>query len=347
MKKIISIFVLFMTVISNTTVANATDFWAKNYIVMEKDTKQVVEGKNINETQSVASISKIMTAIVVIENCDLEEVITITEEMIALAWGSGIYVHPGDEISIQDLLYGLMLRSGNDAAAALATHAGGGDFDMFVTMMNQKAQELSMENTLFRNPSGLDEEDGGNISSVYDMALLMAYCLDNETFREITSTQSYQRIDGKGTWKNKNKLLQLYEYTTSGKTGYTKIAKRTLISSAKKNNVELIVVTFNCGDDFAFHKSLYEQYFALYEQTLLLNKGIHQIDSYYFTVEDQVMYPLKQSDSQYSLYYEIIESEAIVNVYLKYNNQLTYLRTYRLHDKKISWFYKVLNGETL
>lgn len=347
MRKIKIVFILFFVIISSTLQVKATDFWAKNYIVMERETNQVLDGKNINEVQSVASISKIMTAIVVIENSNMEEIITITEEMIAKAYGSGIYVHPGDDISIQDLLYGLMLRSGNDAALSLATHVGGGSVSKFVDLMNHKARELNLVNTVFSNPSGLDEEDAGNLSSVYDMAVLMSYCLKNDIFKGITSTTSYKRLDGKGTWKNKNKLLTMYEYTTSGKTGFTKKAKRTLITSAKKDNTELIVVTFNCGDDFMFHKSLYEEYFNLYEQALVLNKGIHRIDNYYFKVEKEVSYLLNKQDDAFQVSYEIIENEALVNVYLNYKDRKIYLDSFHLHEKKISWFLKLLNGEIL
>jgi D-alanyl-D-alanine carboxypeptidase len=344
MKKILLCLIIFIAYIKPV---NATEFWAKNYIVMEQSSLQVLEGKDIHQTQSVASISKIMTAIIVLENVDLRTMITIGEE-INRAYGSGIYIHIGDEITIQDLLYGLMLRSGNDAALALAYYVGEDSVENFVELMNNKAIEIGMKNTVFSNPSGLDEEDLGNVSSVYDMGLLMSYCLNNEQFKQIASTTSYKRLDGKGTWKNKNKLLDMYEYTTAGKTGFTKKAKRTLISSAKKDGVELIVVTFNCGDDFMFHKSLFESYFNLYNQVLWLNRGIHRVDDYYFEADKPLFYPMDYSLKDTSfLNYEIIENEAIVNVYLNIKDEKIFLSSYSIKKNRINWFLKVFNGEKL
>ena len=159
-----------------------------------------------------------------------------------------------EEISIEKLLYGLMLRSGNDAAITLAMSISN-SVEEFVLLMNKKAEELNLKNTFFSNPHGLDEEDNGNISSAYDMALLYSYCMKNKTFAKITSSQSY------GTYINKNKLIRTYPYCTGGKTGFTKKAKRTLISSASKDDINLIVVTLNCGNDFQSHKDIYEHYF--------------------------------------------------------------------------------------
>lgn len=292
----------------------ATEYDAKNYIVMERGSGQVLEGKNIHEVQSVASISKIMTAIVALENDDLLREVEIGEE-INKAYGSGVYIHQGDRITIQDLLYGLLLRSGNDAALCLAYHVGQKSIAHFVNMMNEKAAQLGMHDTVFHNPSGLDEEDEGNLSSVYDMALLMRYCMENETFRQITSTQVYQRLDGQGTWHNKNKLLSQYAYTTGGKTGFTKKARRTLITSAMKDGLELIVVTFNCGDDFCFHQNLYETYFAIYEQVLCLDRGVYEIAGQEFQV-DQPLYQMKLKEStQQKVSFQLDDQNGCVQIY--------------------------------
>lgn len=286
MKKIILTLLCLSFNISNI---HATEFLAKNYIILNADTLQVLEGKDIHKTQSVASISKIMTAILTIENCDLNTEIVLNDS-ISKAYGSALYIHIGDTITLQDLLYGLMLRSGNDAALALADYTGGG-IEHFIDMMNQKAQSLGMKNTVFSNPSGLDEEDSGNISSVYDMSLLMAYCISNPKFKEIISTKQYKRLDKNGTWTNKNKLLFNYEYCIGGKTGYTKKAKRTLINAAYKDEITLICVTFNCGDDFAFHQNLFETYFKQFEQIKLFNKGINTIDHYQFKLDENLTFP--------------------------------------------------------
>lgn len=264
---------------------NIYAFTGNSYVVMEGDSGQVLENQDMYDIQSVASISKIMTAIIAIENQSLDTMITV-DEIVNEAWGSGIYVHIGDEISLQDLLYGLLLRSGNDGALVIAQSVAG-DVCSFVELMNQKAKELNMEYTSFSNPTGLDEQDDGNLSCAYDMAILMRYCYQNPIFQEIIGTQEYQRLDGNGTWINKNKLLEMYEYCVGGKTGYTTLAKRTLVTIASKENMELIIVTLNCGDDFEFHQSKYIEYYELYESKLLLQKGILNIDSYrYILLED-------------------------------------------------------------
>ena len=218
----------------------------KSYIVMEASNQVVIEGSNEDYIQSVASISKIMTAIVVIENSRLDKKITV-DETINKAYGSCVYIHIKDRITIQDLLYGLMLRSGNDCALMLAKSIGG-SVERFVEMMNEKARDIGMKQTHFSNPSGLDEEDEGNLSTVKEMAILYRYCCQNPLFNQIVKTKEYKRLDGKGYWHNKNRLLKEYPYCVGGKTGYTKKAKRTLITRAIKKQVDLIIVTFNCGN---------------------------------------------------------------------------------------------------
>ena len=143
-----------------------------------------------------------------------------------------------------------------------------------------------MKNTIFSNPSGLDMYDEGNISTSYDLALLMRYCMSNQIFREINGTKTF-KSSVKGTWSNKHKLIQNYEYAIGGKTGYTKKAKRTLITSARKDNLELIVVTLDCGSDFALHKNKFEYYFSNYKYLNFLNKGINYILNYEIEVEKE------------------------------------------------------------
>lgn len=273
----------------------AVDFQGQSYIVMESTQHNVLEGKNIHEVQSVASISKIMTAIVAIENGQLDDEYEIGEE-VNEAWGSGIYIHIGDRINLRDLLHGLLLRSGNDAANVIAKNVGG-SIEHFVEMMNQKAQELHMTDTHFSNPTGLDEEDDGNQSSVYDMALLMSYCSQNPIFNDIVMKETYQREDGGGTWHNKNRLLEEYEYCVGGKTGYTKKAKRTLVTRAIKDDVSLVIVTFNCGNDFEFHQKKYEVCFQKYQNVLVLSKGIYQYHGHSFLIDQDLYYCGQESQN--------------------------------------------------
>lgn len=257
---------------------------ARSSILVDTDSNRVLYSKNSNEVRSIASISKIMTAIVAIESGKLKKTVTIND-CVLRAYGSGIYIKVGEKLTLEDLLYGLMLRSGNDAALAIADYVGG-SVSKFVTMMNDKAQKLGMRHTTFNNPSGLDEEEEkGNFSTAYDMALLTSYAMQNETFKKITGTKKYVLKTNKNNyiWYNKNKLLTTYEYTTGGKTGFTKKARRTLVSTASKNNLNLAVVTLDDGNDFQDHKNLHEYGFQNYKKYIFLKKGKITIedDNYY------------------------------------------------------------------
>ena len=245
---------------------------ARSAILMDTDNNIILYEKNINEVRSVASISKIMTAILAIESGKMDDVITIGDE-INKAYGSGIYIKKGEQLTLRDLVYGLMLRSGNDAALAIANYVGG-SVDDFVVLMNNKAKEIGMKNTTFNNPSGLDEEKG-NYSTAYDMAKLASYAIKNDEFKKITGTKKYKLKTNMNTyiWNNKNKMLSLYKYSTGGKTGYTEIAKRTLVSYASKDNTNLVVVTLNDGNDWNDHKELFEYGFNNYKNYTLIKKG--------------------------------------------------------------------------
>ena len=256
---------------------------ASSVVLMDMDSLNVIYGENMHDVRSVASISKIMTAIVAIENSDVNSTVTIGEE-ITKAYGSGIYIKQGEEITLESLLYGLMLRSGNDAALAIANYVGG-DIDNFVEMMNEKAVEIGMKNTTFNNPHGLDE-NGGNLSTAYDMALLTSYAMQNENYRKIVSTKKYTLKTNMNyySWINKHKLLHSHNYITGGKTGFTDIAKRTLVTTASKDNINLVVVTLNDGNDFVDHINLFEEAFANYSNYNILKKGeIEIIDENYYT----------------------------------------------------------------
>ena len=246
---------------------------ASSYIVMDMDSGRVLEGSNIKKESLIASTTKILTAITAIEHGNLESKVRIGSEILK-SFGSGIYVQIGEELTLDDLLYGLMLRSGNDAALAIAK-AVSGSVDSFVYLMNEEASNIGMENSLFINPSGLEDDSGnGNTSTVYDMALLTRYAMQNEHYQRYVSTKDIIIKSSMKTyhWYNKNKLLNTYKYCTGGKTGFTKKARRTLVTTASKNNMNLIVVTFNDGNDFNDHKSLYEKYFNNYEVIKVIDK---------------------------------------------------------------------------
>lgn len=275
MKKIIFFIITFFICIKSTF---ALSIPSANAILIDQDSGRVLYSKNIDEKHLIASTTKIMTGVLAIESGKLDDVVTINESVLK-SHGSGIYVTVGEKITLRNLVYGLLLRSGNDAALAIEDYLGG--HEKFVSDMNQKANEIGMNNTIFNNPSGLDDDETGNYSTCYDMALLMKYANNLYDFREISSTKKIivKTTDKTYSWTNKNKLLFSYKYATGGKTGYTIKAKRTLVTSASKKDVNLIVVTFNDRDDFNTHKKLYEYGFSNYKNYLIINKDKIKIKS--------------------------------------------------------------------
>lgn len=283
---------------------NAYETNARSAILMDMDSHKIIYGKDIYRVQSVASISKIMTAIVAIENSDINKKIIVGDEVLN-AHGSGVYIKPGEKMKIKDLIYGLMLRSGNDAALAIAVSVSG-DVSKFVDKMNEKAKQIGMKKTVFNNPSGLDDDNKGNYSNAYDMAILMSYAMENSDFKKITSTKVYNLKTNKNSysWRNKNKLLFTYKYINGGKTGFTKIAKRTLISTATKDGLNLAVVTLNDGSDWADHKNLYDEAFKQYNSYTLLSKGSISIigENYYknkdLYIKKDIKYPFTINETK-------------------------------------------------
>lgn len=251
---------------------------AQSAILMEQTSGRVLFEKDAYTKRRIASITKIMTAIIAIESGKMSDTVTVSSRAVR-AEGSSVYLKEGEKIKLRDLVYGLMLRSGNDAAIAIAEYVGG-SVEGFVFLMNQKAEEIGMRNTHFANPHGLDDAEN-HYSTAYDMALLMRYAMHNEEFRKISGTKVYRapNPDEKWDriWRNKNKLLtNLYEYCTGGKTGYTKRAKRTLVTTAEKDGMELIAVTLNAPDDWNDHITMYEYGFEHYVLAKIAKKRIDQ-----------------------------------------------------------------------
>ena len=297
MKKVLLFSLLFFI---GTNITYASTSTAHSYVLMDQDTGRVIESKNKDTPMLIASITKIMTCILAIENGNLNEIVKV-DDSILKSYGSGIYISVGEEIKLIDLLYGLMLRSGNDAAIMISTYISGSE-EEFVKLMNQKAKEIGMKNTIFYNSSGLDNTTRGNLSTTYDMALLTKYAMQDETYREIVKTKKHTVKTNLKTyiWHNKNKLLS-YDYVTGGKTGYTEKAKRTLVSTASKNNINLIVVTIKDSDDWNTHKYLYEKIFNNYINFKVLNKKTFTVekDSYYdyLYIKDDVYITMKQDET--------------------------------------------------
>ncbi|WP_317633800.1 D-alanyl-D-alanine carboxypeptidase family protein [Perspicuibacillus lycopersici] len=246
-------------------------------IVMDQKTGRVFFEKNANEPMKIASITKIMTAIIAIESGKLDEEVTISKNAVNTE-GSSIYLKEKEKMKLEDLVYGLMLRSGNDAAVAIAEYVGG-SVEGFVYLMNEKAAQIGMKNTHFANPHGLDDSDE-HYSTAYDMAILTKYAMQNDKYKEIAGTKVHYAPNPSSKWDrkwtNKNRLLTgLYKYSTGGKTGYTKKAHRTLVSTASKDGMDLIAVTLNSpsSGDWNEHIRMFEFVFSDFEYQTILKDG--------------------------------------------------------------------------
>jgi len=229
---------------------------AVSAILMDVDTGRVLYEKNADRQMLIASTTKIMTALVAIEGSDLQQEVTVTPA--DMTEGSSMYLKEGETLTLETLLYGLLLQSGNDAALAIARTCGGST-DEFVTLMNEKAKALGMTGTSFANPNGLDDET--HYSTARDMARLGCCAMDDPTFRRICSTSSVT-VGGR-TMYNHNRLLREVAGCMGLKTGYTKAAGRTLVSYAERGGRRLVAVTLNDGNDWDDHAALYDYGFSL------------------------------------------------------------------------------------
>ncbi|RDW22010.1 D-alanyl-D-alanine carboxypeptidase family protein [Oceanobacillus chungangensis] len=299
MRTIIGVFIgLFVVSIFPVIGQAAPNVSANNAVLIEQSTGRVLYEKDAYEQASIASITKIMTALIAIESGKMDEKAKTSRKAIYTE-GSSIYLEQGEKMKLEDLVYGLMLRSGNDAAVAIAEHVGESE-EGFVFLMNEKAKWLGMNNTNFENPHGLDSDN--HYSSAYDMALLMQYAMKNEKFRTITGANSFRSENRSYSWVNKNRLLtQLYEPTNGGKTGFTKKTGRTLVSSASKDGMDLIVVTLNAPDDWRDHINLYEWGFEHYQLETLSKEGnvtykLGNSEEVNAFVAEEIKYPLTQDE---------------------------------------------------
>jgi len=277
---------------------------ASSAIVMDMETGRVLFEKNAYVKRPIASTTKIMTAILAIENGNLDDEVTVSERACQI-WGSDIGLKPGEKLKLRDLLYGLMLNSGNDAAIAIAEHIGG-SLENFLDMMNEKARLIGAKNSSFKSPHGLDME--GHYSTAYDLALITRYALANPVFSEIVSTKTAS-IPGRNLY-NTNEMLGLYPGADGVKTGYTGQAGRCLVTSATRNGWRIISVVLNCPTksartqnsikilDYAFNN--YKMY-TLTEAGetvgyLPVNKGIEE--SVPIVTTDKIVYPLTQEEAK-------------------------------------------------
>jgi len=267
------------------------------YAVLDGDTGRVLAGVNSDERLPIASLTKIWTALVAIENSDLQDKVVISPKA-AMAEGSSIYLQAGETVTVETLLYGLMLRSGNDAATALAEHAGG-SVEGFVKLMNERAVIAGLTNTVFMNPSGLHHDE--HLSSARDTAEMLRIALQNKTFEKIASTVLYRANTVNGMlWENKHRLLRegsgvamdvddeaeqpvssLKSATGTafaGKTGFTKVAGRTLATAFQKDGQTCIVVTLNESDDWNMHRGLANTVWQNYDMETVVKKGKYNVN---------------------------------------------------------------------
>lgn len=252
--------VLFLSV----PVSAAPGVSARSALLMDAATGQVLYEKDADRQSLIASTTKIMTGLLTAESGRLSETVSVPPEAVGIE-GSSLYLKAGEELTVEQLLYGLMLQSGNDAAVALAMTLEG-SVKRFVARMNERAAELGLTSTNFANPNGLD--DDGNYATARDLGRLAAAALENETFRQVVSTREYSF--GERHLTNHNKLLWRYEGAVGVKTGFTKAAGRLLVSAAERCGRRLIAVTINAPDDWNDHTAMLDYGFSrMTEQTLV------------------------------------------------------------------------------
>ena len=240
---------------------------AQKALVLDAVTGRVLYEKDADRQSLIASTTKIMTALVVCEQCNVLDRMRIPKEAVGIE-GSSMYLKEGEILTIQELLYGLMLSSGNDAAVALAIYCGG-TVEGFAALMNDKAHVLGLKNTHFENPNGLDSP--GHYSTARDLAILAAYAMENPIFYKTVSAKTVTA--GERYLRNHNKLLWQVEGADGVKTGYTRAAGRILVSSATRDGRRLICVTLNDPNDWTDHAALLEEGFSVYSQRRIVNAG--------------------------------------------------------------------------
>ena len=264
------LFIILIAVFSFST--SAIDISAKHAYLCEFDTGSPVFSKNEDARVGMASTTKIMTAIVAIENASLDKVVKIPPEAVGIE-GSSIYLQEGECLTFEDLLYALMLESANDAAVAIAI-ATCGSVDSFVELMNQKATQLGLVSTNFTNPHGLDNEE--HYTTAKELAIIASYAMSNPTFTEIVSTQKRTiPLSDTGTrvLVNHNKLLKSYDGAIGIKTGFTKKCGRCLVSCAERDGVRMVCVTINAPSDWSDHQKMLDYGFSQYTKVKLADSG--------------------------------------------------------------------------
>ncbi len=288
-KKIVFLSLLIILSVGLSFVSIGIDISAASAVVINAETKEIIFEKNAFQKRSMASTTKIMTSILAIESGNLHDRITVTSK--ALTEGTSIGIKDGDVLSLEAIVYGMMLESGNDAANMCALHLSG-SYEAFAGLMNKKAESIGMLNTSFVTPSGLDNEK--HYSTAFDMALLGAYSIRNPTFREICSckrkTINFIKPELTATFLNHNKLLDSCEGVFGIKTGFTKKSGRCLVTACERNGAELVCVTLSAPDDWNDHRKLYDLSFAELNKATVKFTRINKIPVYGSSTEELEVY---------------------------------------------------------
>lgn len=288
---------------------------AKSMCVIEKDSGRVLQSKNMSEKRKMASTTKIVTAITAIENCqNLYKEVEIDSKAVGVE-GSSIYIKHGEKLKLIDLLYGLMLRSGNDSAMAIACHVAGSE-QKFAQLMNATAKKAGAENSNFINPHGLDHAD--HYTTAHDLAKITAYALNNQTFKTIVSSKNHSvdesNCSPKRYWVNKNRLLSNLSGCIGVKTGYTKKAGRCLVSAIERNSTTYVCVVLDCGPMFEESARLLDFVDEKYENEKIIDKNKEIYNEFILDKNNGKLYLYAEED----FYYPLAESEK-EKLILKYN----------------------------
>lgn len=272
MKRFIAIIItVFFCALMFTLTSLALSTSARSAILIDADSGTVLFDKNAHERLPMASTTKIMTALVALENADLDKEVSVSPNAVGVE-GSSVCLKNGEVMTLEELLYAMLLESANDAAAAIAIDIGS-SIEGFAEMMNQKAQSLGLDDTSFENPHGLDGEN--HYTTAHDLARITAAALKNPDFARIVSTYKY-RIPMGDSYRyllNHNKLLRQYEGAIGVKTGFTKKSGRCLVSAAEKDGLKLIAVTLSCPDDWHDHSAMLDFGFENFERRKLASDG--------------------------------------------------------------------------
>lgn len=306
--KLLALFFLVLnTLVLNKSYENNN---TSTYCVLEEKSQRILEGNNEHKISLIASTTKILTCIVAIESNNIYKNVKVKEEDVNIE-GSKVYFTINEEVYLIDVLYGLMLKSGNDCANILAREVYG-DYDFFIKKMNDKCKEIGMKNSTFLNPSGLDSTSC-NYSTAYDMSLLMLYAMKNDVFREIAGTKMHKFKTNNRNYSfiNKHKLVLNDDRFIAGKTGYTKKSGRILVSYVREKNINAVITTIDDSNDWVNHKTFADR-LNIYNKEYKISKGEFIYNNRKIILNEDIVIPICSNEKE--LYYKIILN--IEGVYL-------------------------------